>query len=69
MQIINPATEELIREITEDNRETLSKKFQLLRKAQTGWSGLGIKQRAKILQDFSSGLEKTDRIICSHFNN
>jgi acyl-CoA reductase-like NAD-dependent aldehyde dehydrogenase len=57
MQIINPATEELIREITEDNRETLSKKFQILKKAQTGWSALGIKQRVKILQDFSTGLE------------
>jgi acyl-CoA reductase-like NAD-dependent aldehyde dehydrogenase len=57
MQIINPATEELIREITEDNRETLSKKYQLLRNAQPGWSALGIIQRVKILQDFSNVLE------------
>ncbi|HET7003731.1 MAG TPA: aldehyde dehydrogenase family protein [Puia sp.] len=58
MQIINPATGELIREISEDNRETLSKKFQLLKDTHTGWSALGIKQRVKILQDFSNGLEK-----------
>lgn len=57
MQIINPATGELIREVTEDNRETLSKKFQQLRRAQPGWSALGINQRVKILQDFSNGLE------------
>src|SRR6201995_3834384 len=57
MQIINPATEELIREIAEDNRETLSKKFQLLRNEQPGWSALGINQRVKILQEFSKGLE------------
>ncbi|HEX3081406.1 MAG TPA: aldehyde dehydrogenase family protein, partial [Puia sp.] len=58
MQIINPATEELVREISEDNGETLSKKFQLLRNAQPGWSKLPIKQRVKILQDFSNNLEK-----------
>jgi acyl-CoA reductase-like NAD-dependent aldehyde dehydrogenase len=58
MQIINPATGELIREISDDNRETLSKKFQLLRDTQSGWSAFGIKQRVKILQAFSNGLEK-----------
>jgi acyl-CoA reductase-like NAD-dependent aldehyde dehydrogenase len=58
MQIINPATEELVREISEDNGETLSKKFQLLRNTQPGWSELPIKQRVKILQDFSNHLEK-----------
>src|ERR1700741_762716 len=57
MQIINPATEELIRDITEDDRETLGKKFQLLKNAQPGWSAIGIRQRVKILQDFSNGLE------------
>ena len=53
MQILNPATEELIREITEDSRDTLSKKFQLLRNAQPGWSALGIKQRVKVFSYFS----------------
>ena len=57
MQILNPATEELIREITEDSRDTLSNKFQLLKNAQPGWSALGIKQRVKVLQDFSKSLE------------
>jgi acyl-CoA reductase-like NAD-dependent aldehyde dehydrogenase len=57
MQIINPATGEMIREITEDNKETLSVKFQILKTAQPAWSALEIKQRVKILQDFSTGLE------------
>jgi len=30
MKIINPATEEIIKEITEDNEKTIEKKFQLL---------------------------------------
>ena len=54
MQIINPATAELITEITADNRDTLRKKFQLLRNAQPAWHALGIKERVKILQNFSS---------------
>lgn len=57
MQIINPATGEMIREITEDNKETLSAKFQILKTAQPVWSAFEIKQRIKILQDFSTGLE------------
>ena len=57
MQIINPATGEMIREITEDNKETLSAKFQILKTAQPAWSVLEIKQRVKILQDFSTGLK------------
>jgi acyl-CoA reductase-like NAD-dependent aldehyde dehydrogenase len=57
MHIINPASGELIREITEDNHETLSAKFQLLKNAQPGWSALEIKQRVKILEDFSAHLE------------
>jgi len=57
MQIINPATAELITEITADNRDTLRKKFQLLRNAQPAWHALGIKERVKILQNFSDCLE------------
>ena len=36
MQIINPATEELIREIREDNRETLSGKIPIIEKCAAG---------------------------------
>ena len=56
MQIINPATEEIIGEIPEDNKESLRIKFQLLKKAQSDWAALEIKQRVKILQNFSRAL-------------
>ncbi len=65
MHIINPATGEVIREITEDNRETLSAKFQLLKNAQSGWSALEIKQRVKILQDFSTHLENQIEMLAA----
>ena len=42
MQIINPATEELIRDVPEDSAETLSAKFQLLQKARKDWAALAV---------------------------
>ena len=37
MKIINPATEELSRKLTEDTQQILAKKFQLLQAAQPAW--------------------------------
>ena len=38
MQIINPATEEVIQEIAEDSPEMILKKFQLVREGQPAWA-------------------------------
>ncbi len=65
MHIINPSNGEVIREITEDNQETLNAKFQLLKNAQSGWSALEIKQRVKILQDFSIGLKNQIEMLAA----
>jgi acyl-CoA reductase-like NAD-dependent aldehyde dehydrogenase len=65
MQIINPATEELIREIPEDNRETLSAKYTLLKNAQKDWSALNIETRVRILQDFSLELERQTETLAA----
>jgi acyl-CoA reductase-like NAD-dependent aldehyde dehydrogenase len=53
MKIINPATEELIREIEEDTKVTLEKKFQSLQAAQSGWQKVSLSERIKVLQKFS----------------
>jgi acyl-CoA reductase-like NAD-dependent aldehyde dehydrogenase len=53
MQIINPATEEIICEISEDTAATLSEKFQFLKTAQPGWSATAIPERKKIMLRFS----------------
>jgi acyl-CoA reductase-like NAD-dependent aldehyde dehydrogenase len=58
MQIINPATEEIIREIEEDTKESIGKKFQLLQSAQRGWQGVLLAERIEILKRFSDLLEK-----------
>ena len=58
MQIINPATEEIIKEINEDTHETVANKFSLLQTAQPGWANVSLSDRIKILQQFSNLLEK-----------
>ncbi len=58
MQIINPATEEIIKEIEEDTKESVEKKFQLLRSARLSWQKVLLTDRIKILQEFSILLKK-----------
>ena len=58
MQIINPATEEIISEIKEDTSETLVSKFDLLRAAQPLWQKTPFAERVQVLKTFSELLEK-----------
>ena len=58
MQIINPATEEIISEIKEDTSETLVSKFDLLRAAQPLWQKTPLAERVQVLKTFSELLEK-----------
>ena len=58
MQIINPATEELIRELEEDTQESLGKKIQELHAAQPAWRSLPLAMRIQVIHAYSSLLEK-----------
>lgn len=58
MQIINPATEEVIIEIQEDSEDTLKTKFQQLQAAQFEWRKRSLAERIKILKQFSVLLQK-----------
>jgi acyl-CoA reductase-like NAD-dependent aldehyde dehydrogenase len=58
MQVINPATEEIITEVAEDTRESASRKFQLLRTAQPGWRQVSLERRIAIVEKFADLLEK-----------
>ncbi|MFN2439531.1 MAG: aldehyde dehydrogenase family protein, partial [Chitinophagaceae bacterium] len=53
MKIINPATEELITEVQEDNGETVNKKFQLLLAAQLAWQQVSLSKRIDVLKQFA----------------
>ena len=50
MKIINPATEEIIKEVQEDNRQTLEEKFQSLRSAQPFWQEIPLSQKTEIIK-------------------
>ena len=58
MQIINPATEEIILTVNEDTQSTLASKFNLLKKGQVLWSHNNLQQRITVLQKFSELLKE-----------
>lgn len=58
MKIVNPATEEVIREMNEDAADTLRKKFHLLRSAWPQWFKSPLQHRTEILKIFSRLLEE-----------
>ena len=58
MKIINPATEELIREIKEDSADTLATKFRSLTSAQPQWHRVPLADRVAILRNFAGLLDE-----------
>jgi acyl-CoA reductase-like NAD-dependent aldehyde dehydrogenase len=57
MQIINPATEEIITSLVEDNSSTLQVKFDTLKKAQPQWSSKPLQERILVIAKFSDLLD------------
>jgi acyl-CoA reductase-like NAD-dependent aldehyde dehydrogenase len=53
MQIINPATEEIITSLEEDNPSTLQVKFEALKRAQTEWANKTLNERILVITQFS----------------
>jgi acyl-CoA reductase-like NAD-dependent aldehyde dehydrogenase len=53
MQIINPATEAVVANISEDIQSTLELKLQLLRSGQQRWAKVALLQRVQVLQKFA----------------
>jgi acyl-CoA reductase-like NAD-dependent aldehyde dehydrogenase len=58
MQIINPATGDIIKEIIEDNSETIEKKFRDLKTFQPWWQKIVLARRVEIVKKFSGLLEQ-----------
>ena len=58
MQIINPATEEVIKEIVEDTEASVKDKFQRLKKAQQTWAQTSVEKRVQCIQRFYDLLDK-----------
>lgn len=58
MQIINPATEEIIQEVAEDTIETIEKKFELVQIGQPLWAAVSIEKRIAAIEKFYTLLEE-----------
>jgi len=58
MVIINPATEEIIQEITEDTIETIVQKFQKLKQGQPLWASVPLEKRIAYIKRFYELLDE-----------
>ncbi len=65
MKIVNPATEEIIREIQEDSLESVNQKFKCLQVAQVDWQIITLAKRIEILRTFSDLLERNIEALAS----
>lgn len=58
MKIINPATEEVIKEVAEDTHETINKKYEALKNGQPLWANKTIEERIAVINHFYESLEE-----------
>ena len=65
MKIINPATEEIIKEVTEDDQGTLENKFYLLKSNQPVWQQLTLTKRINVIKKFTSLLQQNIENLAS----
>lgn len=63
MKIINPATEELIKEITEDSALTVQSKYELARSAQSAWGKVSLEERIACIKRFHDLIEKNQESL------
>lgn len=68
MKIYNPATEELIKELTEDNKSTLQKKYETLKIGQAFWAKKPLKERINVIKRFVDLLKENKEILVSDLN-
>ncbi len=65
MNIINPATEEVIATLNEDTEQSLQHKFDLLTAAQPQWQQRSLSERTAIIKKFSDLLEENKEQLAS----
>ncbi|HET7898705.1 MAG TPA: aldehyde dehydrogenase family protein, partial [Flavisolibacter sp.] len=63
LAVVNPATEEVIVELNEDNRESIEEKLRLLKAGQKAWQAVPLEDRVQVLQQFAERLKaNTERL-------
>jgi acyl-CoA reductase-like NAD-dependent aldehyde dehydrogenase len=58
MQVINPATEEVVTTLAEDSEATIQKKYQRVKEGQKGWCQIPLQERLEAMQRFQKSLEQ-----------
>ncbi len=69
MQIINPATEEIITTVKEDTAETIQQKFELLKTGQRLWSAASVEKRIAAITKFHELLEEEKETLALTLTN
>lgn len=63
MEIINPATEEVIGLVAEDTAATVKEKYTALRAGQAAWAALGVEARIACIERFYELLEEEKKVL------
>ena len=63
MQIINPATEEVIGEVMEDGQVTVDEKYRKLKAGQPGWAARTVTERLDCIARFWEALETEKKVL------
>lgn len=69
MKIINPATEEIIRDVEADTKSSIAKKFQELKLAQPSWQQVSLVERINVLKQFSELLKQKTELLALTLTN
>jgi len=65
MKVINPATEEIIKDLSEDDEKSISKKFSELKSSQPEWNKVPLETRMSILKKFAELLKSNIESLAS----
>jgi acyl-CoA reductase-like NAD-dependent aldehyde dehydrogenase len=63
MQVINPATEEIIEEVAEDTEGLVQEKHKILREGHARWAALAVEERVGCIARFNELLEKEKEVL------
>lgn len=58
MNVVNPATEEIIADLKEDNASSLQTKYELLKGGQKKWNAVPLGERVEVLRKFADLLQE-----------
>lgn len=69
MKVTNPATEEVIADLKEDNASSLQAKYEMLKSGQKKWNNVPLAERVEVLRKFSDllkdNIEELARVLTS----